>query len=61
MAMYESDFTKFMNEFLEKNPTIEAQRREHRLTWWDKTLDDDEQASFRAARVPQKPYVYQTN
>lgn len=61
MAMYESDFTQFMNAFLEKHPEIEASRREHRLTWWEKTLDEDEQAGFKAARVPQKPYVYQSN
>lgn len=27
MAMYESDFTRFMNEFLEKNPHIDEERR----------------------------------
>lgn len=61
MAMYESDFTRFMNEFLAQNPHINEQRRQNRLTWWDRTIDRDEQTRFNASRVKQKPYVYQTN
>ncbi len=59
MAMYESDFTRFMNEFLDKNPHIDEERRRFRLTWWDKKVDLDEQKRFNAAKVKQKPYVYQ--
>ncbi|KZE34352.1 hypothetical protein AVW16_06545 [Crenobacter luteus] len=57
--MYQSDFTRFMNGFLEQNPQVDSQRRELRLTWWDRKLDLDEQRRFKEARVPQKPYVYQ--
>ncbi|TCP15201.1 uncharacterized protein DUF3460 [Crenobacter luteus] len=59
MSMYQSDFTRFMNGFLEQNPQVDSQRRELRLTWWDRKLDLDEQRRFKEARVPQKPYVYQ--
>ncbi|MDN0073921.1 DUF3460 family protein [Crenobacter sp. SG2303] len=57
--MYQSDFTKFMNEYLDKNPAVDTERRELRLTWWDRKLDAKEQEGFKQARVAQKPYVYQ--
>lgn len=57
--MYQSDFTKFMNEYLEKNPQVDTERRELRLTWWDREVSLDDQARWKASRVPQKPYVYQ--
>lgn len=57
--MYQSDFTKFMNEYLEKNPQVDSERRELRLTWWDREVSLDDQARWKASRVPQKPYVYQ--
>lgn len=57
--MYQSDFTKFMNDYLQKNPQVESQRQALRLTWWDRKVDLEEQRSWEAARVQQKPYVYQ--
>lgn len=57
--MYQSDFTAFMNGFLEKNPSVDAERRELRLTWWERKLDLDDLRRWKASRVPQKPYVYQ--
>lgn len=57
---YESEITRFIRELKQKNPQIEAKQREGRALWWDKTLDLDELRRQRAARVPQKPYVYQT-
>ncbi|WP_240674186.1 DUF3460 family protein [Crenobacter cavernae] len=59
MSMYQSDFTEFMNGFLKQNPQIDSERRELRLTWWDRKIDLDEQRRFKEACVPQKPYVYQ--
>ena len=35
--------------------------REGRNLLWDKTIDREFAAEARQARVPQKPYVYQTN
>ena len=36
MAMYESDLTKFMREYLEKHPEERALQKEGRAIWWDK-------------------------
>ncbi|MDC7689504.1 DUF3460 family protein [Vogesella indigofera] len=57
--MYQSEFTQFMNDFLAKNPQVESERRELRLTWWDRKLDLEDLRRWNASRVPQKPYVYQ--
>ena len=56
--MYESDITKFMREFLEKNPEVASERARNRATWWDKTLDLNEQEAFRRAREAKKGYAY---
>lgn len=57
--MYTSDFTQFMNQYLEQNPQVDSERRELRLTWWDRQVDSDDQRRWKESRVPQKPYVYQ--
>lgn len=57
--MYQSDYTKFMNDFLQKNPAVAEEQQSLRLTWWDKKVDVDEQRRFQASKVQQKPYVYQ--
>lgn len=57
--MYQSDFTKFMSEFLEKNPVVDEERRELRLTMWDRPLNLDDQKRWKESGVAQKPYVYQ--
>ncbi|MCG9057900.1 DUF3460 family protein [Laribacter hongkongensis] len=59
MAMYQSDYTRFMNEFLEQNPQVQAERLKLRQTWWDRPQDLDELACFAASRVPPRPYAYQ--
>ncbi len=57
---YESEITQFLRDLKAKRPDIEAKQREGRATLWDRELDRDEQARYRASRVPQQPYVYQT-
>ena len=57
--MYQSEFTQFMNGFLEKHPEVDTERRELRLTWWDREQNPDDARRWKEARVPQKPYVYQ--
>ncbi|MNT25995.1 hypothetical protein D3C72_1615420 [compost metagenome] len=59
--MYQSEFTQFMNDFLAKNPQVESERRELRLTWWDRKLDLEDLRRWNASKVPQKPYVYQAD
>ena len=58
---YESDTTRFLRDLKAKRPEIEAKQREGRAQLWDRELDRDEQARYRASRVPQQPYVYQTS
>ncbi|WP_434631453.1 DUF3460 family protein [Chromobacterium sp. CV08] len=57
--MYQSEFTQFINGFLDKNPEVDSERRELRLTLWDRKLDLDEQRRWKESSVPQKAYVYQ--
>ena len=59
-AHYESDITKFINELKQKKPTLEAEQRAGRSIYWDRQQDADETARWKAARVPQRGYVYQT-
>ncbi|MCG7656466.1 DUF3460 family protein [Wielerella bovis] len=56
---YQSDATKLLNELLQQNPELEAERLANRQLLWDVKLDADEQAGFKAAAVAKKPYTYQ--
>lgn len=55
---YQSDVTQFIAQLKAQKPELEAQQRAGRAIWWDKNLDREALAEWRAARVPQKPYVY---
>ncbi len=59
MAQYQSEFTQFMNDFLQKNPQIAADQQKYRLTWWDKKVDLDDQKRWQESRVKNRPYAYQ--
>ena len=62
MAMYESDHTRFMREWLVKNPQEAATQEAGRALWWDKEpISPDERRRTSEARVPQKPYYYDAN
>ncbi|MDQ8023842.1 MAG: DUF3460 family protein [Moraxellaceae bacterium] len=61
MALYESDFTKFMREFLDKHPEEREQQREGRALWWDKPQDLQTRRDNLDSDVPQKAYPYQTD
>jgi uncharacterized membrane protein YkgB len=58
---YSSEVTQFLDSLKKANPELEAGQREGRALLWDKQLDRQNQSEQRAARVAQKPYVYQTN
>ena len=61
MAGYVSEFTQFITELKAAKPQLEAEQRKGRAIWWDKDAIDLEQARrWRDAKVPQKPYPYQT-
>ncbi|MCW5654590.1 DUF3460 family protein [Hydrogenophaga sp.] len=58
---YTSDTTQFIEQLKATRPGLEASQREGRARLWDKQIDREFQARAEAARVPQKPYVYQTS
>ncbi|MBK1780789.1 DUF3460 family protein [Advenella sp. WQ 585] len=58
---YESDITQFINAYKTTHPDTEKRQLEGRSLLWDKQQDAELLKQFKAARVPQKPYVYQTN
>lgn len=60
MYHYQSEFTQFMNDYLQKNP-LEAERRvAHRAILWDVELKPEEQKAFQAASVRRGAYAYQS-
>jgi uncharacterized protein DUF3460 len=56
--MYESDLTRFLRDFVQKNPQVIEQQKKNRLTWWDRPQDLDTMSERRKAAVPQPAYVY---
>jgi hypothetical protein len=56
---YVSDFTQFMNGYLQQHPDVAQGQVEGRALLWDKQVDRDFQRDAQASRVEQKPYVYQ--
>lgn len=61
MYDYQSDTTKFLNEYLKQHPEEVEQRLKNRGLLWDVELNPEEQAQFEAAKVAKKPYTYQTD
>ena len=57
---YKSDVTSFIEELKANKPSLEDEQRQGRNLLWDKRVDRDAQAEYRAANVAQQPYVYQT-
>jgi len=58
---YESELTQFLNQYKREHADTEQRQREGRARLWDKNLDPELLENFRAGRVPQRPYVYQTD
>lgn len=57
---YKSDVTQFLDELKQRDPKLEERQQQGRALLWDRQIDRAAQAEFGAARVPQQPYVYQT-
>jgi len=55
---YESEITRFLKDFLAKNPQVLEQQRKNRATWWDKPQDLQTQQERAQASVPAPSYVY---
>ncbi len=56
--MYESELTRFLRDFVRKNPQVTEQQKKNRLTWWDRPQDLETWKERRQAAVPQPAYVY---
>lgn len=57
---YTSEATQFIEQLKTARPELDAQQRTGRALLWDKPLDREAQRAYDEARVPQQPYVYQT-
>jgi hypothetical protein len=58
---YKSDVTSFIEDLKAKKPSLEAEQRRGRALLWDRAIDREAQTEYLEARVPQRPYVYQTD
>lgn len=56
---YESEITRFLKDYKTAHPDVEQRQLAGRARLWDKQQNLELLEEFRAARVPQKPYVYQ--
>jgi hypothetical protein len=62
MAMYESEHTKWMREWLQRHPEELQEQKAGRALWWDKPAQDgDAQRRLAESDVPAKPYYYDVN
>lgn len=59
MAMYESEFTKFIREWKQQRPELEAEQRKSRAIWWDHKQDLETLKRDKESSVKQQAYVYQ--
>lgn len=57
---YQSEATQFLQQLKQQKPALEEQQRAGRSLLWDKKVDRRLWGEYRAAALPQKPYVYQT-
>lgn len=57
---YKSDTTQFIEQLRAQKPDLEARQLAGRALLWDKNVDSEIWQEYRAGRVEQKPYVYQT-
>ncbi len=62
MAMYESEHTKFIREWMQAHPEELKEQQQGRALWWDKPARSlDEMQSLAETKVPQKSYYYDAN
>lgn len=55
---YESEVTKFIREFLDKNPQVQEKQKRARATWWDRPQTLDQRKRNSESNVSQPGYVY---
>ena len=57
---YQSEATRFIEQLKRDKPELDHQQTEGRSLLWDRPVDRALWQEYRAGRVAQKPYVYQT-
>jgi Protein of unknown function (DUF3460) len=57
---YRSDVTQFIDELKARKPALEAEQLAGRARLWDRAQDREALSEWGDAKVPQQPYVYQT-
>jgi hypothetical protein len=55
---YVSEFTAFMEHYLEEHPEVDADRAQGRGMYWDKKLNLEELEKAAEDSVPPEPYSY---
>ncbi|MDO6388244.1 MULTISPECIES: DUF3460 family protein [Uliginosibacterium] len=55
---YVSEFTQFMNSWLEQHPEELQEKQKGRALWWDKPQAPAEQQANAESKVAQKAYPY---
>lgn len=58
MYNYQSDITKFLNNYLEKNPEIAQDRPQNHNVFLDIELDLEDEKNFAAAKLSKNGYFH---
>lgn len=58
MALYESEYTKFLREQRAQHPEWEREQEEGFLRLWNSKLDLDAQKDKQESNIPQRAYPY---
>ena len=58
---YQSEATQFINQLKAQRPELDVQQQAGRALLWDKPVDRALWDDYKAGRVAQQPYVYQTH
>lgn len=61
MAIYESEHTKFMREWMKQHPEELLEQQRGRALWWDRPQTLEQLKRDQSSTVPQKPYYYDIN
>ena len=61
MALYRSEFTRFMNRELEKRPEWREDQHKGRALLWDKSIDQEERRRWASSGMAAKAYSYDDN
>ena len=58
---YKSETTQFLEQLKQAKPQLVTDQRTGLSLLWNKMVDREAWVGYGQAKVPQKPYVYQTS